>query len=982
MKSRVICTLGLAFLGMVPAVTFAQSGIAGVVKDSSGAVLPGVSVEAASPALIEKVRIVVTDAQGQYKIVDLRPGIYSVTFGLTGFNTVKRDGIDLPASFTATVNAELPVGALEETVTVTGEAPVVDVQGTNQTTVLAKQILDAVPTSQGLPQAYTYLLPGVVLPPPTGDGQSNASNNLSVHGSRIGEAHVSIDGFNISHSGGGGLGFYFYVNQGAVQEVAVSLGSNSAEEQSSGVVTNVIPKGGSNNFSGQLVGTYTNEDFAGDNLTSSLRALGVTSSKVKSRWDFNPSIGGPIKKDRLWFFASYRDWAETNYVVGMFHALNPTAWTHTPDVSRPATTKVTDRDYSLRLTWQAAQKHKIMASYDLNQHVAWDRNASATTTPDATTYSPYYPNYLTQLTWKSPLNNRLLLEGGWNYFNGALLQRYQPGVDPTVIAATELSNNLRFRAAQQYGGLGSRQIATIRASASYVTGSHAFKFGMTMFQNGGVATPYQNGDYTVSLRDGTPVSLTLFAPQVIRSHTNANLGVYAQDQWTLARLTLNVGVRYDYVNANVPAQDVPGNRWVSARHFDPVNGVPLWHDVSPRLGVAYDLFGNGRTALKATLNRYVDSIGGPLANSNPITASVISANRNWTDRNGNFIPECDFDDPGINGECGVLSNLNFGRNNPRATRNDPEIVTGFGKRGYNWESSATLQHELGRGLAVSAGYARRWYGNFTVTDNQLVGPADFDPFCLTVPRDSRLPGGGGNQICGFYDVSRAKVGQSQNLVTFASNFGEQSEVYNGFDFTVTGRLPSGAHVTAGAVTGRTSTKTCSVVDSPGTAPLTLGQGTAVIAFTNWTAAFCDNKTPFETQYKLLGVYPLPWGNLQASGSFISVPGPEFSNTSYVATNDEVKASLGRDLSAGPTSTIIVPLMQPGTLYGERVNLVDVRLSKIFRISQTRILTSLDVFNVFNSSDTQDWNRRYGSDWLKPTRILPPRVFQLAATLDF
>jgi hypothetical protein len=977
-----ISILALALLALVPRVTFAQSGIAGVVKDPSGAVLPGVTVEAASPALIEKVRVVVTDAQGQYKIVDLRPGVYTVTFSLPSFNTMKRDGIELPASFTATVNVEMPVGALEETLTVTGEAPVVDVQSSNQTTVLAKQVLEAVPSAQGVPQAYTYLLPGVVLPPPTGDGQSNASNNLSIHGSRIGEAHVAIDGFNVSHSGGGGLGFYFYVNQGAVEEVAVSLGSNSAEEQASGVVTNVIPKVGSNRLSGQWFTTYTDEHLAGNNLTDALRTLGVTTSKVKSRSDVNPSIGGPIKKDALWFFGSYRDWRETNYVAGIFRNRTPLAWTYTPDLNSPATTKVSDRDYSIRLTWQATPKNKVSASYDLNQHVAWDRNASGTTAPEATTFSPYYPNFLAQLTWKSPVNNRFLLEGGWNYFNGTLYQRYQPGVDPTIVAATELSTLLKFRAAQQYGNMGSRRIATARAAASYVTGTHAFKVGMNVFSNGGIAEVYQNGNYTVSLRSGAPVSLTLFAPQLTRSHTNANLGVYAQDQWTLRRLTLNLGVRYDYVNANVPAQDAPANRWVAARHFDPVDGVPLYHDVSPRVGVSYDLFGNGKTALKATLNKYLDTIGGPLANANPVTASVISATRTWTDGNGNSIPDCDFSNSAINGECGVLSNLNFGRNNPRATLNDSDIVTGFGKRGYNWESSVAIQHELIRGLAVNVGYARRWYGNQTVTANQAVAPADFDPFCLTVPVDSRLPGGGGNRVCGFYDVSLAKVGQSQNLVTFASKFGGQTEVYNGIDMTLNARLPNGAQVSGGAVTGRTATNTCSVIDTPGTIPPTLGQGTATVAFSNWTAAFCDNQTPFQTQYKLLGVYPLPWWDLQASGSFISVPGPEFSNTSYVATNNEVRTTLGRNLSSGANGMVTVPLMQPGTLYGDRVNLVDVRFSKIFKLRQTRLLASLDVLNLFNSNDTQDWNRRYGPDWLKPTRILPPRVFQVAARLDF
>src|SRR5436309_1033870 len=242
----------------------------------------------------------------------------------------------------------------------------------------------------------------------------------------------------------------------------------------------------------------------------------------------------------------------------------------------------------------------------------------------------------------------------------------------------------------------------------------------------------------------------------------------------------------------------PAIRLMLARHIDGVDQVPIWKDIVPRMGVAYDLFGTGKTAFKFTLSKYM--AGETVAftrSANPVVTSVTSVTRNWSDTNGNFIPDCDLTNPLLNGECGIISNLNFGLANPRATTNDPATNRGWGARGYNWETSAAVQHELMRGLSVNVGYYRRWYGNLTATDNTLVRPADYDPYCITVPVDSRLPGGGGNQLCGFYDMSLAKFGQVQNNITLAKNFGEEKDIYNGVDVTAQLRLPDGAQISGG-----------------------------------------------------------------------------------------------------------------------------------------------------------------------------------------
>jgi hypothetical protein len=430
------------------------------------------------------------------------------------------------------------------------------------------------------------------------------------------------------------------------------------------------------------------------------------------------------------------------------------------------------------------------------------------------------------------------------------------------------------------------------------------------------------------------------------------------------------------LNSNIPAQDEPANRFLPARHFDAVKNVLTYHDLNPRLGATYNLFGTGKTVLKASLGRYVQ-VQYPGATSltglnNPVTTSVTSATRSWTDSNGNFVPDCDLTNPAaqdlrsVGGDmCGPLSDLNFGKNNPKATQYDPALLHGFDARTYNWETSAEIQHELITGLSVNVGYFRRWYGNFLVTQNLATTPADFDPFCITVPVDSRLPNGGGNQQCGFYDVSVAKFGLTQNRATFASKFpGTRFEHYNGVDLTATGRLHNGAQFSGGATIGRSEVNTCQVINSP------------------QDLLFCDNKPPFQANIKVLGAYPLPWYDLQLSGILQNVPGSEISTTTYLATTStDIVPTLGRNLSSG-AATLVVPLMNPGTLYDHRWTKMDLRVTKTVKIGQARLLGSLDVVNVLNSANSDALNTRYGTSWLQPTEVQGARTFRFAGRFEF
>src|SRR5262249_51217561 len=324
-----VVSAAVALVALVPANARAQTaGIAGVVKDSTGGVMPGVSVEAASPALIEKVRTATTDSGGQYKIIDLQPGTYTVTFVLPGFNTVKREGIVLTSDFTAAVNVELRVGEVAETVTVTGESPLIDTQSVTQRKSLTHDTIDALPTGRSF-QNLSVLVPGVSIALASQDVGGTGGDRyqtLSVHGSRSDQMPLVMNGmpYNNMNNTGGGYNTTLVINMGTVQEMTITTSGLSAEARTSGVMSNTIPKEGGNTFRGYFFGNFTNNSLQADNLTQELKDKGLLAVGNAYRfWDFNPTIGGPLAKDRVWFYGGYRYSGTRSYAAGGFQNKSP-----------------------------------------------------------------------------------------------------------------------------------------------------------------------------------------------------------------------------------------------------------------------------------------------------------------------------------------------------------------------------------------------------------------------------------------------------------------------------------------------------------------------------------------------------------------------------------------------------------------------------------------------------------------------------------
>jgi len=834
-------------------------------------------------------------------------------------------------------------------------------------------------------------------------------------GGRGNEGQSQIDGLGTGAAiNGGGVSGYGQLE--TAQEVVMTASGGLGESEVGGPYVNFIPKTGGNTFANHFYGSGMKGWMQANNRTQQLIDAGMTTPQhTLSLADISLSDGGPIKKDRLWFFYNTRYTQSTNTLPGIYYNLNagnPNAWLYAPDLSRSVVNTSGNGAITptLRLTAQVTPRNKLNLYWDTGAFRFSDPvQVGGITGPTAgapetgtvaggTGFQQGTYGRMETVRWTSTTTTKLLLEAGLSAYQQNWNGREVPGNNRSLIQVTEqcsagCPNNgniqgLTYRA--QTWSPDFMEPIRWNASATYVTGAHNMKMGYIGAYYWNMSNPNGNNqDLTYRFNNGVPNQLTenlLPLHQDTRVRSNA---AYAQDVWTSGRLTIQGALRYDHAWSYYPPQQLGPRRFLATPLvFQETQGVTGYNSIDPRVGMAYDVFGNGKTAIKFNAGRYLEvAVAG---NGNygallPASLYATSVTRTWTDANKNFIPDCDLQNPLLNAECGQISNQNFGLAVP-STRFDPSILGGWTSRPADWIIGATLQQQVLPRVSITVGYMRRWLQNFTVTDNQAVTPSDFTSYSITAPLDPRLPGGGGYTISGLYDVNPNKFGQTKNYVTYASNYKDVSQVYNGVDAVVNGRLRGGLQFQGGFSSGQRVTDYCGVhALLPGMTSASFSTGSEVAGFSP-VNPYCHVAPGITTRYTGTGTYMIPRIDVYFSGVITSSPGIPV-RADWIVPTATVAQTLGRPL-AGNVPNVTINLVTPGQLYSDRVNELDFRAAKVLRLGRTRLNVAVDLLNALNLSTILVPNQAYNptGPWLAPTGTQTPvmtaRTGKITVQFDF
>ncbi len=1045
--SRVV--VGVACLTLWPIAGLAQtSSIAGVVKDASGGVLPGVTVEAGSPALIEKVRVVVTDGTGQYKIVNLRPGTYAITFTLPGFSSIRREGVELTSDFTATVNADLKIGAVAETITVTGDTPIVDVQNITTRTIMTREVMDVMPTGRNI-QAVGILIPGTSLALGGGGALSRdvggsgglQQSPLQYRGSA--DTVQTIDGLRLNNLEANGAYSGVYWNDQSLQEISYVTGADSAEMGQGGIRVNMVPKDGGNLFHGTFFGNYTPESWASDNCDSPGIGLACARSNLtgdttfnrtsnyltnvsvlKKNYDSSVSLGGPILKDRLWFYAAFRYLGVNKTVADSFFNKNaqvPGRFTpYVADTSRPGVDDGHIRSLTGRFTLQLSQRNKVTYYHDEQDKVRGHWGIASTVPPEASAIQATPTSFVSVSKWTRTQTNKLLFDVGLGVYDQLYQEIYQPDVFAGPVPLVTILDSSTNKIANAWNNPADHysKLFTESVAASYVTGAHSLRAGLTVGQARWRLVQQYTGDVQpVTYNNGAPVSATLRIPTDRRNSIDMDMGLYAQDHWTIRRATISGGLRWDWFRTSTDPETLPASTWNPAVTYSPcpdgINNLNAgctgrvlnWEDLNPRVGVSFDVFGNGKTAVKASFARYVNGVGlsnnSTTDNANPEVTVGQTDTRAWRDLDGNGSPFSGSGQIQLNELTNSTATPTFGRNAASSTITDPSVLDGWNKRGYNTEWAFNVQHELLPRVSVNGGWYRRAFGNQTITvDNRYsVANNSFDgPFCVNAPADPNLPGGGGYQVCGLYDLKPSVVAlalPASSTIAFSDNYGGETNIYKGYEVNVRATFRRGGFVSAGVAAQKRIFDQCNLVNA-GIVGYNGAINTAAINLTEVAEIFpdgtraCHQDLPYRPDLKMSGSYTLPW-DIIVSPTYQFVRGVQTGGAAPSilatwATTPAAATTLGRTYSAGAT-TKSVNLIAVGANYGnDNLSQLDVRLSKRLKFNRTSLRVDFDAYNIFNSdwpfTVTSTFSTAANSAWLRPTNVLQARFFKIGAQFDF
>ncbi len=917
----VTCTV----LAAAPAYAQTDTGvIEGVVRDASGGVLPGVTVEVVSPALIERARSTITENTGNYRFLRLPVGTYAVRFSLPGFTPVERGNVVINSGFTATINAELAVGTLEETLTVTGESPLVDVRTTTSQFVMTSDVINTLPSSRNVMDMGKFMVGFSTGTPEVGGSQSQLyGNGWQIHGSRGTDRIYIKDGILAASWFGGGDAPMSYGSTGANEEVNYQTTAIPASIPIGGIAMTFVTKSGGNQFSSDIFASGFVKGMQSSNLDEGLRARGVraTSGGTKG-YDLDGSVGGPIKKDRVWWFGSARLWSYTELLANQF-AL---------DGSQMESYIRRDDEFA-KVTWQMNRNNKLTVSDGReNTYRPYRRQGATFVMPEAANINTYNPgNFFLIGSWMATPSNAWIYEIRTNKQYLITRERYRPEVGPNDVARLDIATDVLSGAPTRIrqGTPGNRNL--IAGSITRVgnwAGNHELNTGAQYDWGGYRTTQEYHGDIFLRFRNGAPDSVDLLNTPVDSYPKGRQVGLYVQDRWMIAnRVTINAGARYDHLHLYLPDQVAAAGTWVPERRV-PGRDVITWRSLVPRLGVAYDLTGNAHSVLKGSFSKYMGNEGVTLAETlNPI---FMATNRCfWTDLNGDLYAQPNEIDRCAGFTGGVTTTL------------DPNL-----RRPFNREYSVGIEHQLAANLRISVMAHRREQRDQRTTRNLAVPYESYIPVVITNPLT--------NQPLTIFNQNPATAGRQDNLLTNSSKLDTN---YNGIEVSFIRRFAAGSQLSGGYHYGNNRGRIAAgELNDPNNDIFVDGA--------------VGNDEPH--QFKLAGSTQLP-GKIAWSGSFAA-------NSGHPRVR---QLNVGRAIVPTLTRATQTVRLEPNdeSRY-DKWMMLDLRFGRVFRVAGRRVEPFVDLYNLLNVNTVLSEVTTIGPNLGVVSATINPRLVRLGGKVSF